>query len=419
MSVRKQAMKYTVAAIAIAAIIIVSSTIYLNGSLKTVGAPGSSKLVIRLTDPPTVPSGTTSLNLTYSSIALLVGEPAGGGQFTTKTVTVTPSGGSATLNLLRLQNVSQTIALASLPNGTVIYSFAFAVTGISIDVNGTKSPVTLATGSTLTVTLAEPSAIEGPTVALLRLDPVIVNTPSGYQMIPSAVGIIRAENQDEQGQDEVIGSQHELSTDDKNHLEQARGNLTATLTALSVTGNSTTITVEVKNAGNSSVVLNAIGVHGNFTAVGHACSAVSTESTTHTQTSEVESHSSTTTTSTTATSESTTTEAGCEMEHADEVVFVPVNSTVTGTSCVPLKMVLVNGQMAESGDHGLTLTKGQCVSLTFSGQISFGESKLVLVPSTSPGQVYGVHIVASEGSNLELSCSLPLAPHSCSIVHED
>ncbi len=411
MSVRRQALKYTAAALAVAAIIIVSSTLYLNQPVNTgIGGGNSASLAIRLTDPPIVPRGTTSLNLTYSSIALLVGEPAGGAQQSMKTVTLTPSGGSATLDVLALQNVSQTIALATLPNGSVIYSFTLAVTGISIDVNGTKSPVTLATGgSMLTVTLAKPSAIQGSSVALLQLNPVIVKTPSGYQMIPSAVGIVRTGGQDH----EEVGSQQTLTSEDRNQLESAQGNVTASLTALSVSGNSTTITVQVQNSGNSSVVLNAIGIHGNFTAAGLACGS---ESGNQTQTQSNETEGSYTSTSTM--SNSTSGDVRCEMEHADEVVFVPLNSTVTGTSCAALKMALVNGSQSESGDQGLTLAKGQCVTLTFSGQMSFGESKFVLVPSTSPGQVYGVHIIASMGANLQLSCQLTSASPSCSVVHE-
>lgn len=405
MSVRRQALKYTVAALAVAAAIILSSTFYLNQPIGT-GAQGGTQasLAIQLTDPPTVPGGTTSLNLTYSSISLLVGEPTSGGQQTTKTVTVA---NTATLDLLRLQNISQTIALASLPNGTVIYSFSLTVTGISIDVNGTKSPVTLATGgSTLTVTLPTPSAIQGSNIALLRLSPVIVSTPGGYQMIPSAVGIVRSERHGES--QEQVGSQQTLTSQDENQLRQAQGVLTANLTVLSVAGNSSTITVRVENTGNSSVVLNAIAIHGNFSAVGNPCGSYGA-SETHTQTEGKDR----------ATSTTTSTGAECGMEHMNEVVFIPVNSTVSGTSCVALKMNLVNYNMGENGYHGLTLAKGQCVTLTFSGEIAFGNANFVLVPSTAAGQTYGVHVIASEGANNELSCQLPLTSSSCSAVHQE
>ena len=434
MSVRRQALKYTAAALAVAAIIIVSSALYLGGPVGTVGQQSGSpsKLVIQLTDPPMVPRGTSSLNLTYSSIGLLAGEPASGGQQTTKTVTVT---GSATLDLMKLQNISQTIALASLPNGSVIYSFTIAVTGITVDINGTKSPVTLATGgNTLTVTLAKPSAVQGTNIALLQLNPVVIPTPSGYQMIPSAVGIIRAQGQGEQSQ-ERVGTQQNLTSGDRSRLEQAQGNLSATLMTLSVSGNSTTVTVQVQNSGNSSVILNAIGVHGNFTAVGLSCGSPGSQSEshnqtrgngaegengTHTQTQSNDSEGTDKATSTsTTTFSATSNEAGCEMEHVDQVVFVPLNSTVSGTACVALRMDLVNGNQAENGGHGLTLAKGQCVSLTFVGQISFGESKFILVPSTSSGQVYEVHVVASDGASLQLSCQLPMTASSCNVVHQE
>ncbi len=449
MSVRKQALKYTAAAVAVAALIIVASTLYLSPSLGNSGQRSgvTAKLVIQLTDPPIVPQGTSSLNLTYSSIGLLVGEPASNGLQTTKTVGATPSGGSATLDLLELQNISQTIALASLPNGSTIYSFSLTVTGISIDVNGTKSPVTLASGgTTLTVTLAKPSTLQGVDVALLQLNPVVVSTPNGYQIIPSAVGIIRTENSGNQNEQQV-GYQQQLSSEDENQLESAQGNVTATLSALSVSGNTTTITVQVKNTGNATVVLNAISVLGNFTAVRQVCSTNGgeTETQSQTQTTESEgqvstnttvtattaqqsqnhttdneSQDSTTTTSMTAnTSTNTTTGAECEMEHADEVVFVPVNSTVSGTSCVSLGMRLVSSDLGENSSNGLVLSKGQCVDLTFSGTMSFGEGGLVLVPSTAPGQVYGLHIIASEGANLELSCTIPATPTGCSVIHQE
>lgn len=406
MSVGRQATRYAVAALAVAVIIILSSTLYLNQSVST-GVQGGSpaNLVIQLTDPPTVPRGTSSLNLTYSAIALLVGEPTSNGQQTTKTVSVT---NSATLDLLRLQNVSQTIGLASLPNGTVIYSFALTVTGISIDVNGTKSPVILATGgNTVTVTLATPSAIQGSNIALLMLSPVVISTPGGYQMVPSAVGIVRSEGQGEHSQEQV-GSQQALTSQDQSQLRQAQGNLVANLTALSVSGNSSTITVRVENTGSSSVVLNAIGVQGVFGAVGSPCGSASTSGT-YSQNDAQDRTTSTTTSTTHAKGE-------CEVESVNEVVFVPVDSTVTGSSCVALKMNLVNNTIGENGNQGLSLAEGQCVTLTFSGEITFGGANFVLVPSTTSGQTYGVHVIASQGANVQLSCQLPLTSSSCGVA---
>lgn len=381
----------------------------------------SATLAIRLTDPPTVPHFTSSLNLTYSSLSLLVGEPTGTqGQLTTKSVAVTPSGGSATIDLLKLQNVSQTIALASLPSGSVLYSVTFTVTSITIDVNKTVSSVALATGGTsFQVTIARPSVFGTGDFALLQLNPVVVNTPTGYQLIPSAVGVMGHEGN---GPEEV-GSRHDLTNGDNDNLHNAHGNVNASLVALAVSGNITTLTIKVNNSANFPVELNALGLHGNFTVYGNLChishpgmgdmSMANPDShSTHTKTSTGDEH--------------------CLLPmHMNEIVFVPLapsasTSTTTSTStststtqtssasCTPGQMSLVN-MMGDSDHRGLTLNAGQCVILTFVGKLSFGESNLVIVPSTSAGQVYVLHVIGSNGANQEVSCTLPLGANSCKV----
>ncbi|MGH2638579.1 MAG: DUF4382 domain-containing protein, partial [Rhabdochlamydiaceae bacterium] len=183
-------------------------------SSSSVPLGSQSFLIVQLTDPPIVPQGTTLLNLTYSAINLLVTEPSTStsistssgtsttvtsteaGQVTSQTISIVPSGGSATVDLLKLQNISQTIGSANLPSGSTIYSISFAVSSISVEINGTSSPVTLATGgSTLLVTLTRPATLLGTNAVLLDLNPTIINTPSGYQMIPSSIGIIKPQSE--------------------------------------------------------------------------------------------------------------------------------------------------------------------------------------------------------------------------------
>ena len=430
MSVGRKSMKYAAAAVIVAAAIIAASTLYLgvpypSSQSSSSALAGQSTLAIWLTDPPQVPHLTSSLNLTYSSLTLLVGEPTGAsGQLTTKSVTVTPSGGSTTVDLLRLQNVSQTIALASLPDNSVVYSVTFAVSSIKIDINGTISSVSLATGgSSFSVTMDGPSALSGGDSALLQLNPVVVDTPSGYQMIPSAVGVMR-HSQGEGG--DQVGNQHQLTNQDSQDLEHARGNVTASLLALSVSGDVTTVTVRVSNTGTVPVQLMGLGLHGNFTMTGSPCQNSGSTTTTTTSTT-TESHD--TETHTTAThTEVTNSEHRCETpEHADQVVFVPLvpgsststtstttSSTASG-SCSAGSMTLVNGEA--EGDHGgLTLNAGQCVDLTFTGQLGFGGAHFVLVPSTLAGQAYVLHAIASGGANGQFTCVLPLGPKSCSAL---
>jgi hypothetical protein len=157
-------------------------------TLQGIGGGLQALFLVQLTDPPVVPKGTTSLNLTYSAINLIVAEPGKNNQVTTSNVAIIPQGGSATVDLLKLQNVSQTIASANLPNGSLIYSASFTVSGIAIKINGTTSVVTLATGgNTFVVTLAKPTVVSGTTATLLELNPIVANTPTGYQLIPSSV----------------------------------------------------------------------------------------------------------------------------------------------------------------------------------------------------------------------------------------
>ena len=421
MSVKKTTLQYAAVAIIVSLGIIAASFLYIGVPMSTGTSSNNSSssqggqlapLAIRLTDPPQVPPSTTSLNLTYSSLDLLVAKPTGTqGQFNTTSVTVTPTGGSASIDLLKLQNVSQTIAVASLPNGTVLYSVTFTVTGISIDVNNTVSAVSLATGGTsFEVTIAHPSAFGSGDFALLQLNPVVVDTPSGYQLIPSSVGVMGHGT----GSDEV-GQQHQLTNSENDALGSARGNVSATITALSVSGNVTTFTVLVNNSASIPVSLVGIGLHGNFTVVGSACSTFGGQ-----QSGEGDNQ-----------SNHAASPDSCELPtHMDQIVFVPVSSGTTTTStttsssttassaCATGQLALTSSEVEDSGSHQLTINPGQCVQLTFVGKLSFGSANFTLVPSTASGQVYVLHVIASNGANQLVSCSLPLGTASCTVQNQ-
>jgi hypothetical protein len=435
MSLGRKTTKYAASAAVLAIAVILGSALYTGVLPAALQVPGSasnqqqqgtqsgqvsvpastqSTLIVQLTDPPTVPRGTTSLNLTYSAINLLVQEPANGGPGALQTVTATPQGGSATLDLFRLQNVSQTIASANLPNGTTIYSVSFAVTGISVDINGTVSPVTLATGaSTFQVTLAKSSVLNGTTAFLVELDPTVVDTPTGYQMVPSAVGILRAHS--ELGdKDNQVGSKQPITTKDKDDLDQAKGKVTATLLALSVSGNATTLTVRVNNAGDSPFKIVGVGLHGNFTREGPGCGATTTTTSTIT-----------TTTSSGHGQKGPPPNGNYPCRGMGGVIFVPqmgqlttTSTTTTSTTTVPKTcsaghMAPVNGDQKPDGrGDGNVLAPGQCVDLTFAGPISFGESSITIVPLTTAGQTYIVGVLASD-SSVMMSCTLPITATSC------
>ena len=374
-------------------------------------------MAIRLTDPPQVPAGTTFLNLTYSSLSLLVGEPSGtSGQVTTTSVPVT---GSKMVDLLSLQNVSSTIALVTLPAGSVVYSLTFTVSNIQIGINGKTSAVTLATGgTTFTATIAQPRPFQAGDFALFQLNPVVVNATSGLQLIPSAVGVM-GHGYGPAGSDHV-GSQQTLTSEDHDELDHAKGSVAAALAALSVSGQTTTVTVQVTNTGSTPVFLNAIGLQGNFTISGSPCNT------------------GTTTTTTGSDGQDSFPGMGSDhmcgpQDHMNEVVFMPVapststatSSTTSTTSASTASTSTTTAScstgtmsLASQGDgqFGLQLGPGQCIQLTFTGQLAFGHSPLVLTPSTLKSQTFVVHVVASNGAEVRMSCTLPLGATSCSVI---
>jgi trimeric autotransporter adhesin len=438
-------------------------------------------LLVQLTDPPVVPTGTTSLNLTYSAIDLITTEQGQNNLVTTNDVTITPQGGSATVDLLRLQNVSQTIATADIPLNSTIYSVSFTVTGISIEVNGNSSTVALATNSTtFQVTLGKPALVGGTTATLLEMSPVIVNTPTGYQMIPSAVAIVKGSSQITH-QDETVGSKQQVTQQDHSGLNSAKGQVSATLVGLSSTGTVTTLTVQVNNTGGAPIQLVAIGIHGNFT-VQSTASCTSTSSTSSSTTSSSTTSTNSTSTSSSSSSNSTSHGEGSggqqngsgqqnggngqngnghqngagnctgnghghgNSQAGNELVFMPVapastttssssssiNSTTSSSSssstssssttatvgpCTAVNMTLPSGDNGQDGHGGLTLSPGQCVTLTFTGVISFSQSQITVVPNTAPGQTYALHIIASRSAETMMSCVLPLTKTSCTLAN--
>jgi hypothetical protein len=442
-------------------------TISSSGGSSSALAGSQALLLVQLTDPPVVPTGTTSLNLTYSALDLIVAEQGTGNLVTTSDVTVTPQGGSATLDLLQLQNVSQTIATASIPINSTVYSISFTVTGISIGVNGTASTVTLATGSnSFQVTLAKPALVGGTTAALLQLNPVIVNTPTGYQMIPSAVAIVKGSSQIGH-QDETVGSQQKLTGQDNSDLNSAKGQVSARLVGLSSAGTVTTVTVQVNNTGGAPIQLVAIGLHGSFAIQGApTCTSVSSTSTTSGSSTSTSSESTTSASSSTSASHGegsggqqngqnggdhhdgagNCTDNGHENgpQGGNELVFVPVtpastststsstssmssistssstsasSSTMTAGTCTTVTMAPAWGGNSHEGDRGLTMTPGQCLTLTYTGAISFGNSQITIVPNTAPGQTYSLHVIASDSAETMMTCVLPLTETSCTLAN--
>jgi hypothetical protein len=101
--------------------------------------------------------------------------------------------------------------------------------------------------------------------------------------------------------------------------------------------------------------------------------------------------------------------------HWNILAFVPVipasgsatttTSTTSTSSCGTGQLNLL-GRNLDNRFGGLALSPGQCVNLTYTGVISFGDTGITIVPTTTAGTVYHVYVMATHGANLGLTCTL-------------
>jgi len=92
-------------------------------------------------------------------------------------------------------------------------------------------------------------------------------------------------------------------------------------------------------------------------------------------------------------------------------------TSTTAATCSSGKLTLNSGNGEDEGDQGgLAIAPGQCLDLTFSGSIAFGQSAPI-TPSTQAGQSYIVHVIASNNGEMMLGCTLPLTARSCTAVN--
>ncbi|MEM3656273.1 MAG: hypothetical protein QXP58_07160 [Thermoprotei archaeon] len=435
---------YPVAAVLIAVIIIAGTAVYMGVHPKS-AQTSYSVLVVKLTDPPQVPQGTVWLNMTFTQVSLLVGEPTGtSGQFAVKSITFTPPGGASTLDLLGLQNYTVTVAQANLTPGSVLYSITFTVQSVEIDVNGTQSQVTLAgSANTLQAVIANPHSLSGDNEALIELNPLVVNTPSGYQLVASAVAVVGPTK--EIGH---VGGESTISQEEQKQLQEARGNLSVKVVSLTTSGENTTFTLLVNNTGSIPVQLVGVAIHGDFNVTGSACRASGAgghnEGGDHGNNGVGEGDNNNSTGNTKDTASNKVVfgpDDHTQCEHPDEVLFVPVNnstpqgtttttitttSTTTSNTCQVFNMRVVgsdNGNDNSQGDEnqptGIVIQPHECVQLTFKGAISFGSSNLTLIPTLATGSTYTIHIIASNSAEQKLACTAPISPASCAQVQED
>lgn len=263
---RKWTLKYGSAAVLVAATII-AVALFANPIMLDQTSAATSFLVM-LTDPPTVPAGTTILDLTYSNVSLHVTYPNG-------TAIWLPVNASGTVNLFSLVNMSQTIASTTIPSGSAIDKIQFTIADVDAVVNGVMYNVT-ALSNTLVVSVKNSKVNQTLSGVLIDFNPTLVQIQATdangtlvyyYVLVPSATATIVGDLSKEQIK---VGTIVELGENNRAKLvhvvEEFSKNVTIVSASLSVKGNVTTLSVTIKNDGNFTFRVFGLTLHGEFNA---------------------------------------------------------------------------------------------------------------------------------------------------------
>jgi len=264
---RKWTLKYGLAAVLVA-IVVIAVVLYANPLSFTPNQTSVASFLVMLTDPPTVPAGTTVLNLTYSDVSLHV-------TYLNGTAVWLPVNASGTVNLFSLINMSQTIASTTIPSGSTVDKIQFTIADVDAVVNGAMYNVT-ALSNTLVVSIADSEVNQTLSGVLIDFNPTLVqiqatdangNLVYYYVLVPSATATIIGDLSKEQIR---VGTIVELGQNNRAKLvhvvEEFSNNVTIVSASLSVKGNVTTLSVTIKNEGNVTFRVFGLTLHGEFNA---------------------------------------------------------------------------------------------------------------------------------------------------------
>lgn len=219
----------------------------------TSGVPGTSTVGFLLTDPPQVPAGTTALNITYSSLQAYAAVPNNSSASGWINAT-----GSGTLDLMTLVNVSQAIGTANIPANAEISKIRFAIANAHIVVNGTAYSVIVPSGN---LTTAVAGTATSNTSILVDLSPVVVsvftNNSAAFVLVPSVKAVFI-------GNVSVrpTGARIGLNRNESQRLSEIPS-ISITNATLSVAGNTTMLSITVKNDANESVDIQHVSLFGS------------------------------------------------------------------------------------------------------------------------------------------------------------
>ena len=211
--------------------------------------------VISLTDPPNVPNGTTSLMISYSAVQAHVVNASSSGWVNVQ--------GSGSVDLLSLLNVSQVIANSGIAANSTINMVRFKVNSANITINGVTSNVSVPSSM---ITANVSNSGNSTSHVLVDLSPSIVtiytNSSTVFVMVPSVKAVAFTGSQGYV----QIGARSQLTASEKADIK-SQSNISITNEAVVSAGNSSTVSVTVKNNGNQSITIKHVMVKGSMQVV--------------------------------------------------------------------------------------------------------------------------------------------------------
>ncbi|MFP3209835.1 MAG: DUF4382 domain-containing protein, partial [Nitrososphaeria archaeon] len=218
-------------------------------SAPTTSSPTAATLeyAVALTDPPSVPAGTSAVLINYSGVAV---QAEGYGWIY--------ANASGSVDLLALQNLSVVLAQVSVPANATVNEVRLYVTNASIVVNGTEYPLMLPSGVLKIPIVNASRAAQG---ALVDLQPHVTVAYVGDQpvfiMAPAAVAVPL-------NYTAPPGTVLHVPEELREELGRFAANVTVTSAVIRVAGNETIISVTVRNGGSVPVQVLGMGVDGNW-----------------------------------------------------------------------------------------------------------------------------------------------------------
>jgi len=216
-----------------------------------------SSFAVALTDPPSVPAGTSALILNYSRVELITNSSP---YFANV---------SGSVNLLSLVNVSKVIATFSLPKSVSVNQIRLFVSSVVIEINGSKYSVFLPS-SVLKIPLANVSLVNGTIGALVDLRPHVVTTFVGqsqrFILTPVVFAMPFTAKEMNVSQKMNVGQVFVIPKHFSKELEREIANLSVESVSLYSKGNETVFRISLKNMGKEPVTVYAISVQTTWNA---------------------------------------------------------------------------------------------------------------------------------------------------------